>query len=95
MPPTSSSVASKESILKSTDSTRPLKRKGGLGAWCTGRVANHALKRCALSTVIKHIIGRSSTGHIPIVCAMLMFEVAAHWKTVACANGEFTMVKTL
>ncbi len=85
-PPTSSSAASKVYTLSSTDCTRPLKRQGRMGAYCTGGVASVAMKRCALSTLKADGASRMSRREAAVHAAPLL-KAAARWRIVARANG--------
>jgi hypothetical protein len=65
-----------------------------MGADCTGRVANVAMRRCALSTLKAD--GASRISRIEAaVCAVPMLKGAAHWRDVACAYGKLLRAEIL
>ncbi len=83
-----SSVASKAAILQSMDSTPLRKRLGGMGACCTGGVANLALKRYVLSTIKGN--GKSKMNWIgAAVYVVPLFKETAHWLIVTRMNATF------
>ena len=58
-----------------------------MGADCTGRAANVAIKRCALSTLKGN--GRSKMKWTGVaVYVVHLFEETAHWRIATCVNGE-------